>query len=235
MQTSTFRSVTSCQQSLNYFRSVSLKTSHGFTIRQPLRLDAPLLWFILATGGLVSVGFSPLQAESSTGVLVLDAGLILLCGIQHSIMNRSGFKHWQTSYIPTAAERCSFSLASGVPLLMVIAIWQYGLDGRKQCGSASVVGPIRSRLELSVLSHFRYPLFRTVGVTSGLAVFLQPARQAVAVRAEIYVTLQPSLNHARSVGRYLAVPFMPAPQFDLACLFSLCVAVGFYLRTNRYD
>ena len=57
------------------------------------------------------------------------AMLVNLCaflgfGLQHSIMARPWFKEWWTKFIPHAAERSTYVLASGIALLTVMLIWQ---------------------------------------------------------------------------------------------------------------
>ncbi len=56
--------------------------------------------------------------------LALNVGLMLLWGVQHSVMARPGFKQWFTRFIPQAAERSTYVLASGLCLLAIAAYWQ---------------------------------------------------------------------------------------------------------------
>jgi protein-S-isoprenylcysteine O-methyltransferase Ste14 len=56
--------------------------------------------------------------------LVINVGLIVLFGLQHSVMARSGFKQWLTRYLPQAAERATFMLATAVVTFALIAFWQ---------------------------------------------------------------------------------------------------------------
>jgi methanethiol S-methyltransferase len=62
----------------------------------------------------------------STGVpaaLAINLGLILLFGLQHSIMARGWFKRALTLLIPTRVERATYVLASNV--VLVFLIWQW--------------------------------------------------------------------------------------------------------------
>ena len=56
--------------------------------------------------------------------LVVDLALLLGFAIQHSVMARPAFKHWLTRFIPEAAERSTYVLASSLALIALFAFWQ---------------------------------------------------------------------------------------------------------------
>ena len=85
---------------------------------------AGLLWIILAMGGLAPAGFSPLQAGSITAALLIDLSLIVLFGLQHSVMARAGFKQRLAQILPEAAERSTYVLMSGIAMAVAIYFWQ---------------------------------------------------------------------------------------------------------------
>lgn len=61
---------------------------------------------------------------SLPAALAVNAGLLALFGLQHSIMARQGFKRWLTRFVPQAAERSTYCLATCVALFMLYAFWQ---------------------------------------------------------------------------------------------------------------
>ena len=84
-----------------------------------------LVVFLLYQGDLLL----PRTVNSEPGVtlaagLLVNTGLILLWGIQHSVMARPAFKQWFTRFIPAPAERSSYVLASGICLLLIALYWQ---------------------------------------------------------------------------------------------------------------
>lgn len=54
----------------------------------------------------------------------IDLGLIVLFGLQHSVMARSGWKQRLHRYVPAHLERVVYVIASSVALAIVIGFWQ---------------------------------------------------------------------------------------------------------------
>lgn len=55
--------------------------------------------------------------------LAIDFGLILLFGMQHSVMARMGFKAWLKRHLPEPAERSVYVLLAS--LVLVVLFWQW--------------------------------------------------------------------------------------------------------------
>ncbi|HBE93743.1 MAG TPA: hypothetical protein DDW55_14985 [Gammaproteobacteria bacterium] len=54
----------------------------------------------------------------------VNIGLITLFGLQHSIMARPAFKKWLTRFLPEAAERSTFLLATAIVIFTLCLLWQ---------------------------------------------------------------------------------------------------------------
>ena len=86
---------------------------------------AGLVLFILFQGDfLLSHTVNTGVSVPLTAGLVVNIGLILLWGVQHSVMARSGFKALLTRIVPQAAERSTYTLASGLCLIAIVLWWQ---------------------------------------------------------------------------------------------------------------
>jgi protein-S-isoprenylcysteine O-methyltransferase Ste14 len=63
--------------------------------------------------------------ETSLGMaLLINAVLLGMFAIQHSVMARPAFKRWWTRIIPQPAERSTYTLLSSVALIALFAFWE---------------------------------------------------------------------------------------------------------------
>ncbi len=54
----------------------------------------------------------------------VNLGLILIFGLQHSIMARPGFKVWLTKIVPSPLERSTYVMATALAIFVLILFWQ---------------------------------------------------------------------------------------------------------------
>jgi protein-S-isoprenylcysteine O-methyltransferase Ste14 len=82
------------------------------------------LYLIGFVGNLAPRGIDS-PAEGGLGVaLLVDLGLVLVFGLQHSIMARPAFKRRWTRFVPEAAERSTYVIASCIALALLMWQWR---------------------------------------------------------------------------------------------------------------
>ncbi|WP_422060553.1 methanethiol S-methyltransferase [Sphingopyxis sp.] len=86
---------------------------------------ATFLYLIAFVGNLsvvpVTVDFARVAAPGKAALI--DAGLIALFGIQHSVMARPGFKEGWTRIVPAPIERSTYVLFASAALIVLMAFW----------------------------------------------------------------------------------------------------------------
>ena len=82
---------------------------------------------------LYFVGFGanlvvPRSVDSGIGApwpqaVAIDLALLLLFGVQHSVMARRGFKRWWAGIVPPVVERSTFMMATCLVLALMMWLW----------------------------------------------------------------------------------------------------------------
>ncbi|MBQ0723979.1 MAG: hypothetical protein KBT50_04210 [Cycloclasticus sp.] len=86
---------------------------------------AVFVYFIGFVGDVfVPKSLSSVAEMSFSDALAINVGLMLLWGVQHSVMARDWFKEMIASVVPHHVERSTYVLASAIVLVVLMFYWQ---------------------------------------------------------------------------------------------------------------
>ena len=84
-----------------------------------------LIYWIASTGNLLPfASIDGMPNMNTIPALIKNIALILLFGLQHSVMARKSFKKWITRVIPEYLERSTYVLSTGLVLTLLVWEWE---------------------------------------------------------------------------------------------------------------
>ena len=193
-----------------------------------------LLWFILAMGGFAPSAFSPLQSTSTMAAIGINIGLVVIFGLQHSIMARPAFKKWMHQWLPQAADRATFLLFTGLTLILAIVFWQPLPGMMWQVETTGLMislwalyafGWTYLLLATFVTNHFELMGLRQVYFYSRN----QPYKSVPFTRKFMYSYSRHPMMLGLFIGMW-CVPNMSVSQFVMVSLLTLYVFIGLYFE-----
>lgn len=163
---------------------------------------------------------------SITASLLIDAGLLVLFAVQHSLMARPGFKRLWTRVVPSQIERSTFVLFASLALALVCWQWRplpqpiWSVDSRITAGVLLAVS--WAGWGVLLLSTFLISHFQLFGLSQGFTRLL-----GLELSEPAFVTpfLYRWLRHPIYAGFILA--FWSAPRMSLGHLFFAVATTGY--------
>jgi protein-S-isoprenylcysteine O-methyltransferase Ste14 len=192
-----------------------------------------LVWFILYQGDFLlpsTVNSGP-QVSLADG-LIINIGLILLWGVQHSIMARPGFKVQLTKLIPATAERSTYTLASGLCLIAIVFFWQG--NATPVWSAPGLELPLRilslAGWGLTVWATFEIDHFDLFGLKKPFCALRgQAANEKQFVTPFLYRNMRHPIQTGVLIGMW-SQAVMSQGQFLLAVTMTVYVFIGLYFE-----
>jgi protein-S-isoprenylcysteine O-methyltransferase Ste14 len=194
---------------------------------------AGLVWFILFQGDfLLSSTINTGISTSITDGLLLNLGLLLLWGVQHSVMARPAFKKQLLKLLPDTAERPGYVWTSGLCLILIALYWQgnttvvWSLDGMET--------PMRvlsmAGWGLTLWATFQIDHFDLFGLRKPfLAMLGKPITSKQFVTPFLYRHMRHPIQTGVLLGMWLQA-HMTAGQFLLSLGMTIYVFIGLYFE-----
>lgn len=195
-----------------------------------------LSYFFLYVGGWE---FLPLHVNSGTPgpvatALLVNTALMLIWGLQHSIMARDSFKESWIQIVPVAIERSTYVLLSGILMVAICLFWQ-ALPGLAWHIENPIVGAILIVLHVSgwviaVTSSFLINHFELFGLQQVYLAFTgkpEPARHFV--ERSFYKIVRHPLQFGILLGMWSA-PSMSMTRLCLAAMMTVYIYIGLYFE-----
>lgn len=166
-------------------------------------------------------GLLPVQATEPLWALIINASLVGLFGLQHSLMARKSIKSYLVRFLPQPLVRSSYVLLSS--LILMLAVWQWRLIpgdiwqvhdplGRTAIYVAQGIGWL-----VLIVATFQIDHFDLFGLRQVYLVFRQPAFPAPTFKAPWLYRL---VRHPMMAGLLLAIWSIPDLRID-RLLFNL--------------
>ena len=166
--------------------------------------------------------------------LALDLGLLLVFGLQHSVMARAGFKRWLVRVVPAQLERATYVLASSLALALLIWQWQPWHLVLWHVESRFLQAPLWTLNALGWLgvpaSSFMIDHFNLFGLKQALAAFRQQSLpQKGFVTPLFYKYVRHPMMTALLVGLWVT-PYMTAGHLLLSLGMTVYIVIGVHFE-----
>lgn len=174
-------------------------------------------------------------AQASIVVAALiNIGLVVLFGLQHSVMARPGFKAWWTKMVPTSIERSVYVLLSSVVLIVMFWQWRPMTQVVWQAEAAWAVyllwALFAAGIGLVLLSTFIIDHFDLFGLRQ---VWLHVRNKPYAHKPFAVQFLYRLVRHPLYVGWFFT--FWATPQMTLGHLLFALGMSGYILLAVPYE
>ena len=199
-----------------------------------------LATFLYAIGFVVGVGVPKSIDSGPAGPLVpslvIDALLLGLFAVQHTLMARPGFKAWWTKIVPAPIERSTYVVLSS--LLLILLFWQWralpGTVWALQGGVATAVYALCALGWLTVLaSTFMISHFELFGLVQAYSAFRDRAAPALKFHTPMLYGLIRHPIMAGFIIAFWAVPVMSVGHLVFA--FATTAYILIALQFEEHD
>ncbi|MEO5978886.1 MAG: methanethiol S-methyltransferase [Chryseolinea sp.] len=166
--------------------------------------------------------------------LLINAALLSLFAIQHSVMARPGFKKWWTRIVPEVIERSTYVLLSSVCLLLLFWYWQPlgGVIWNVESESVRVILQVLCLFGFTIVlaSSFLINHFDLFGLRQVWLYLLGRRYESLPFRIPFFYKY---VRHPLYLGFLIA--FWSSPTMTAAHLFFAIMTTGYILIAIQFE
>lgn len=194
-----------------------------------------ILYAIGFVGNLVvskTIDGSPAIPPSQAGLV--NASLLLLFALQHSIMARPFFKRWLLQFVPEPIERSTFVFLASLCFLFMIWQWQ-PMGGiiwslKNKVAVAVLTGLFFLGWSIVFISTFLINHFDLFGLRQVWLYFRRKKYELLSFRIPVFYRF---VRHPLYLGFLIA--FWSTPVMTVAHLFFAALTTGYILTAIRFE
>ncbi len=175
------------------------------------------------------------EPQSPLGfALLINAGLLSLFALQHSIMARPAFKRWWTKFIPEPIERSTYVLLSSLCLALLFFYWEPIGGVIWQVKSEAVQLALKSLCLLGfgvvLISTFLINHFDLFGLRQVVLYFMGEKYEHLPFKTPLFYKYA---RHPLYLGFIIA--FWATPTMTVAHLFFAVMTTGYMLVAIQFE
>jgi methanethiol S-methyltransferase len=166
--------------------------------------------------------------------LLVNAGLLTLFALQHSIMARPAFKKWWVKFVPEPIERSTYVLLASLCLLLLFSYWEPigGVVWETESPILQVILKSLSMLGFTIVlvSTFLINHFDLFGLRQVWLNFIGKRYEVLQFRTPFFYKY---VRHPLYLGFMIA--FWATPTMTIAHLFFAVMTTGYMLTAIQFE
>lgn len=184
---------------------------------------------LLVPKNIDSIPEAPLQ-----NALLINASLLTLFALQHSVMARPAFKRWWTQFIPEPIERSTYVLLASACLIMLFYYWQPlgGVIWDVESPALRLALQVVSMIGFSIvlISTFLINHFDLFGLRQVWYSLLGKSYEPLPFRTPLFYKY---VRHPLYLGFLIA--FWATPTMTVAHLFFAIMTTGYIFTAIQFE